>query len=122
MRRVLLVLFFVLALGAIAAAPASAKGPNPAQLGKAGWTCFDVPSLGVHCLPPGKAFGDVSVPVLYFDTADPNATNAPFKGTELLLRADHYHGQPCPTEGIPHYHGLDLDGDGIVDYYACHRR
>jgi hypothetical protein len=38
---------------ALLVGPVAAGGVNPAQLSKAGWSCFDVPNLGVHCSPPG---------------------------------------------------------------------
>ena len=42
-----------------------------------------------------------------------------FTGTESLIRADVYNGQPCPTEPSGEY--ADLSGIGL-SYFACHRR
>lgn len=102
------------------AAPAAAHGLNPHRLYLAGWNCFNVEGLGVHCTPPGDPASSATLTLLVFDTADPHATDAPFAGTELLIRADLYHGQPCATDGGGEYHPLDLDGSGSIDYYACH--
>lgn len=99
---------------------ASAHGNSPAQLGKAGWTCFNVPDLGVHCIPPGGLASDASISILVFDTSDPEATHAPFLGTELLIRADLFAGQPCPQDD-GEYHFLPAAETGLpADYYACH--
>jgi hypothetical protein len=93
----------VLAIAALAAslvvlAPAGAV--TPAQLTNAGWTCF-VPPLfpdRIVCGNPGQ--GRPPVP------PDPNGRpsynffvfdrDGNFRGTEHLIRADLYHGQPCP--------------------------
>lgn len=116
MKRTLFVM--LLALGLLlpfTTAVAQGKGNSPQQLINAGWSCFDVPGLGVHCMPPGKKFGDRAIPILYFDTSDPLAAEADFLGTEILIRGDIYNGQPCPQEGASSYHD-------IGDYFACHRR
>jgi hypothetical protein len=97
------------------AVSAQGNGNSPKQLVDSGWTCFNVPGLGVHCYAPGKNFGDPTIPVLYFDTSDPYASEASFLGTEMLIRADLYKGQPCPQEGLDNY--FDIGG-----YFACHRR
>lgn len=106
----------------VAAGPAGAHGVSPAKLGNAGWTCFNVPDLGVHCVPPASDFPPsidappASVTVRVFDTDNPTATDADFLGTELLIREDLFHGQPCPQDGGV-YHELFL---GPLTYYACH--
>jgi len=46
--------------------------------------------------------------VKIFDTEDPTAEDADFVGTEILIRADWYHGQPCPQDGLEEYDGLDI--------------
>jgi hypothetical protein len=118
MKRNLLVILLVLGLLLVLTAAVSAKGDgnSPKQLVDSGWTCFDVPGLGVHCFPPGKNFGDRTIPIKYFDTSDPYASEAPYLGTEMIIRADQYNGQPCPQEGLATYYNL---GNG---YYACHHR
>jgi len=96
---------------------ASARGPSPGQLRSHGWNCFNVEGLGVHCQPPGDAASSATMTLLIFDTSNPGATDAPFLGTELLIRADLYQGQPCPQEGLAHY--VDLRPE--LPYFACHR-
>ncbi len=53
--------------------------------------------------------GAPSIPVRVFDS------NGAFLGTELLLRADLYAGQPCPRDVV-----LDLQQLAGIPYYACH--
>jgi hypothetical protein len=107
--------------GAALAAPNTGGGLSPKQLSDSGWTCFDVPGLGVHCAPPGKwPPTDPSVQLLYFfNTHDPNSDVPDFTGTETLRRSDLFNDQPCPTEPSGTY--TDLSGLGL-DYFACHRR
>ncbi len=100
---------------------ADAHGVSPAKLARAGWDCQNIAPLGVHCFAPGGDASSASITVSVFDTSDPAATHAPFLGTEILIRADLYHGQPCPQDGLDAYHGLDLFGGPEIDYYACHR-
>ena len=119
MRRT--VLSFVIAgLVAIATvAPVSANGPQPGHLGEHGWSCFNVPDLGVHCAPPGREWAppvQSATPLLYwFTTTDITDTDAEFSGTELLIPHTQYHGQPCPQEGLDHWNDI-----GIAR--ACHHR
>ena len=110
----------VIAFSATRSESAAAGGLSPAQLGNHGWDCFDVPGLGVHCGPPGDGNSSATLNFLYFDTTDPGDESPTLIGTELLIRADLYHGQPCPQEGGGEYHGLDLFGGPEIDYYACH--
>lgn len=128
MRRLVIL---VIAVGVLLALPLVASagrgGLSPAQLGSQGWTCFNVPGLGVHCAPPGQAIPPTQpeLQLLYFfNTTDPASTVPDFTGTESLIRADVYHGQPCPTEPIPGggYRLLPNTFGNGVDYYACHRR
>lgn len=114
MRRFLGALFLVVGLTLAFAAPVAAR--SPALLDAHGWDCFDVPGLGVHCMPPGIEWGDRHIQLLYFDTSDVTSTDAQFLGTETLLRADAFKGnRQCPTEpagwGFP-------PGLG---YFTCHR-
>ncbi len=100
---------------ALSAGIVAAQAPGPAQLVQRGWTCFDVSGpLGVHCQPPGADASDATIPLKVYDTQDPTAEQAPFLGTEILIREDLYHGQPCPQEGLEEY---ELLPNG---YYACH--
>jgi hypothetical protein len=121
-RKIILAVFvLVLALSLPMSVSANnGKGNNPKSLGEAGWFCFNVPGLGVHCAPPGKFFGDKTIPLKYFDTDDVNAENAVYLGTEILVHESIYNGQPCPQEGLDQYFQVIAPG-GLV-YYACHRR
>ena len=77
-------------------------------------TARTLPGHGVHCEDPHAEIGSsVHIQVKVFDTSDVGADSAPFLGTESLVRADHYHGQPC----LPG-HGEDLLLP--FGYYACH--
>jgi hypothetical protein len=114
---------FVLALAM--GQSATAQGVSPARLTKAGWDCF-VPMEGdvVHCAPPGGLArvlsGDANtMTFLVFGTTDPTAAQAPFLGTELIVRADVFNGQPCPQDppSMQYTYLLPLLG---LDYYACH--
>lgn len=64
--------------------------------------------------PPGADASDATIPLKVYDTQDPTAEQAPFLGTEILIREGLYHGQPCPQEGLEEY---ELLPNG---YYACH--
>ncbi|MDP8904490.1 MAG: hypothetical protein M3N29_04125 [Chloroflexota bacterium] len=100
------------ALALVLAAPVSARGLTADQLEDAGWFCFPVRGLGVHCMPPGVEFGDRHVQLLYFDGA-----GMEFKGVESLVRADAFKGnRQCRTD--PSGGWLDLTGIG---YWGCHR-
>jgi hypothetical protein len=89
-------------------------GNTPFRLTEAGWNCLNVPGHGVHCEDPHAEIGSgVHIQVKVFDTADPSSDSAAFLGTESLVRADHYKGQPClPGHGT--YFLLPFG------YYACH--
>jgi hypothetical protein len=127
MKRLLISVLAIAALALPAAALSTSGGLSPKQLSDAGWTCFNVPGLGVHCAPPGQPFpptGQPHVQLLYFfHTTDPNSTVPDFTGTETLIRADLYQGEPCPTEPGPNGGYTYLPDIGIpLNYYACHRQ
>ncbi len=93
---------------------------NADQLTKAGWTCFPAgPHDWVHCLKPGfdPTSEDASRIVKVFDVG-----GSPFLGTELLIRADLYHGQPCPQDNLDEFDLLPAApvGPFPVAYRACH--
>jgi hypothetical protein len=90
--------------------PAGANGLTAEQLVRAGYSCFPAgPDDWIHCLL-GRKFGARSIPVKVF-SADGNE----FLGTELLLRADIYAGQPCPQDGLEQW-----DSEAVPGYFACH--
>lgn len=115
---------------AVVDASVDASSPNRFRMGQGnatrdlgrlsshGWMCVPIPQLGVHCFGPGAFAASASVPVLVFDTDDPTNPAAPFLGTEVLIRADLYAGQPCPPEGGEYT--LIPASDFPVDYMACH--
>ncbi len=83
----------------MAAAAATAQGINPEQLTQAGWTCFRDPvNPRIVCLNPGHPRpavpadpdGQESLQDMIFDL------DGSFLGTAHAIRADLYHGQPCP--------------------------
>jgi|SRR6188474_3270404 hypothetical protein len=124
MRRPVMLVAVVIA--AVAATAAQAQGSSPAQLTRAGWSCFLPPPFNpkVHCAPPKQLQGvisgrAVSAMFVVFDTDDVNSENASFVGTERLIRGDHFHGQPCPTDP-PSYQYSWLFPRFGWDYYICH--
>ena len=126
MRRMVMLLVAVGALLAMPMSASAAGGLSPQQLNDRGWTCFNVPTLGVHCAPPGQAFPPTkpTAQLLYFfNTTDPTSSTPDFSGTETLMRDDIYRGQPCPTDPAADggYHFLGDLGAG-VEYWACHRQ
>ena len=114
MRAFVVMIAGALLLLGLMAGAALASGPSQTQLERAGWDCFDV-GPEPHCVSPSAGFfdrvlaGDASIPVLVF------GADGSFKGTELLLRADLYAGQPCPQDQV-----LDLQELSGIPYFACH--
>lgn len=123
MRRFSLLCGLAVAFALLAAAPSSSQGVSPATLTGAGWTCFVVPELGVHCSPPGQGFPPTgpSAQLLYFVGSDPSSSTAAFLGTETLIRADIFEKAPNkPCNGEADGRWLDLTAE--LGYYGCHRR
>jgi hypothetical protein len=111
--RITGVLVLLLLLVLTITSVASAGGNNPAQRTKAGWLCIVAgPHDWVHCFPPGAFSSNPSVTVQVFDTDDVTSTDATFLGTEILLRADLYAGQPCAQDGGGEYGLLPSDVSG----------
>lgn len=116
-------LFIGLVAAVALAGPAAPAGAATApQLVKAGWTC--IAPLPVtdeqHCFAP-KGFqrlvtGEAkAVKALVFDVS-----GREYFGTELNVRSDVFHGQPCPTDP-PTYQYTYLGPIFGLDYWACHR-
>ena len=107
--------------------PAAARGVNPVQLTTTGWDCFLPPpqfNPKIHCAPPGQleriVSGEaVSGMFLAFDTDDIDAEDAALLGSERLIRADKFRGQPCPTDP-PSYEYSSLFPRFGWNYYICH--
>jgi hypothetical protein len=95
-----------------------------AQVIAAGWDCSpNIRILGYfHCSPPGHPSlldvinGAAKPPSLILRVYD-GQTNL-FAGTEQLIRADHFAGQPCRQEGGS-WGFLDF-APPAADYYGCH--
>jgi hypothetical protein len=120
------VLVLLIALMALTFLPSSALagGVNPAQLGQAGWSCMVAGPHGwVHCFAPAAGASPATITVMVFNIGDPNASNAEFLGTELLIHESLYNGQPCPQldgpggESQPYEYLFPEVG---LPYYACH--
>lgn len=88
---------------------------------QAGWDCTPLVQIGghYHCSPPGKQ----GVAEIIAGTADSPSimhtvfsADGRFAGTELLIRADLWASQPCPTDvWIPVPPWLPEP-----TYFACH--
>jgi hypothetical protein len=122
-RRATRLIGLVAVLGVVATmtvSPVAAGGRTLAQALAAGWNCEPLILLGghYHCSPPGRpGVGDIiagtDVATIEHQVFRPDGT---FAGTELLIRADLFAGQPCPTD-----EWLPVPPFGDVQYWACHR-
>lgn len=121
-RRVTKPLALVAGLGVLATtiSPVAAGGRTLDQAIAAGWNCEPLILLGghYHCSPPGRpGVGDIiagtDVATIEHQVFRPDGT---FAGTELLVRADLFAGQWCPTD-----EWLPVPPVGDVQYWACHR-
>ena len=121
------VIVVALAIGAfvVAGLAYSAGGPGGTadQAKAAGWNCNpEVPIAGnyLHCAPPGKPsvadilVGNTNAPSIELRVFD--FSTGVFAGTESLIRADLYRGQPCPQDNLTEWGLLALP----VPYRACH--
>ena len=105
---------------AVPVSSAAAHGHDPAQLEAAGWFCRHTPVV-VHCFPDGDAVlsGPAAASIVVTFAADTDE----FWGTELLIREDLYHGQPCPRDNVNGQPGtyIPLSALGLpLPYYVCH--
>ena|SRR5215216_1732021 len=110
----------VLGIAALAAslavvAPATAEGVTPDQLRGAGWSCFVPPPFPdrIVCGNPGQGLPPVPPnpngrPAYNFFVFDRDGN---FRGTEHLIRADLYDGQPCPQSAYVFI--------APIGYYEC---
>ena len=118
----------LVAIGLLLSATSTASGKGgpkgPATLVEKGWLCVADESGGLwaHCVPPGQDIGSVppSIVSLNFATFD-LTEDAPFVGTEVLIRADLFHDQPCPqgTHGGT-YEFVGPPGLPPPGYFSCH--
>ena len=127
-------------LTALTAGEVEANGVSPATLTKAGWSCLNPAAAfpgtpNVHCFPPGQLEGVIAgtaatAHLVTFATPDVEAEEAELLGTERMIRADLFHGQPCPTDppggppgataSPPLYPWSYLGPRFGWDYYICH--
>lgn len=125
MRRLMIAVLAAVTL--LPAGQASAAGISPAQLARAGWDCILPPpefNPNVHCAPPGALAEIISgeaqvVTMLAFATTDTASTDADLLGTERMIRADLFQGQPCPSDP-PSYEYSWLFPRFGWDYFICH--
>src|SRR5215211_642006 len=102
MRRLIVAVILASAGALSVTAAAPAQGVGPAQLARAGWSCFLPPAFNpnVHCAPPGQLEGIVSgearaAMFVAFATDELTAESAPLLGTERLIRGDLFHASPA---------------------------
>ncbi len=118
-KRIVLALALTVATALGAGMALAGGGATMAQSQTAGWDCNpQVLIIGYyHCAPPGKPSvldminGNTSAPSIVLRVFNPDGSLA---GTEQLLRADLYQGQPCRQDGLEAW-GLLPFG-----YRACH--
>lgn len=118
-KRIVLALALTVATALGAGMALAGGGATMAQSQTAGWDCNpQVLIIGYyHCAPPGKPSvldminGNTSAPSIVLRVFNPDGSLA---GTEQLLRADLYQGQPCRQDGLEEW-GLLPFG-----YRACH--
>lgn len=113
MKRALAVAVATVAAVGLAVAPAGAadRGPTIAQLEAAGWSCFDVPGLGIHCAPGGGILAGTGKAqnLLYFDPV-----TGMYAGTEtLLVTTRDMSAMPCAGHADGLWHNLGFA-------WACH--
>jgi hypothetical protein len=122
-RLALIGLLAVLAgLATSGTAASSSSQATKAQAVAAGWDCSpNITILGYfHCAAPGSPSlldlitGAATPPTLHLNVYDGDTQL--LAGTEQLIRADLFRGQPCPEEGGS-WSFLDFAG---ADYYGCH--
>ena len=111
MRRFLVMITVASLFLGLFAGTALAQGPSMDNLERAGWDCSTIVEGEPHCVSPSATLferveaGDPVIPVTVF------GTDGSFRGTERLVRADLYAGQPCPQD-----EGFFLP----FGYWACH--
>ena len=103
-------------------------GPPADNLARAGWTCFEHLDAW-HCGPNVDdilAGAEPDTVMLMTWGFDENGEPTEFLGTELLVHADIYNGQPCPQDprddlgGAPGAY-IDVADLGVpMPYFVCH--
>lgn len=120
LHKLIAILALGLTIGVFAVTAAASGKATMTQAQAAGWDCNPQVLIGgyYHCAAPGKPsvadlIAGTSAPTLELRVFHPNGTLA---GTESLLRADLYAGQPCPQDNLAVWDFLPFSGG----YYACH--
>ena len=120
-RRLWMLLAAVAMIVGVMAAPASAGGVTAEQLDSSpAWDCeIAGPHLWMHCFNAKNGNGKVTQVRVFgpADLSDGYTEGDPFLGTEILVDASVYNGQPCATDGGEPYHDLGGGGEGP---FACH--
>lgn len=127
-RRLFMILaVVVMVMGVMAPAGAAKGGVTAEQLGASpAWDCDTAgPHAWMHCGNVKNGNGKATQVRVFgpADLSDGYTVGDPFLGTEILLDASVYHGQPCATDGGGLYHDLrgpdgeDPPGTGP---FACH--
>lgn len=109
----------LVAAGVLAIGASGSSNATMAQAQAAGWDCNpQVLIVGYyHCAPPGKPSvldmiqGKTNAPSIVLRVFTPFGV---FAGTEHLMRADLYRGQPCPQDNLATWDLLPFG------YRACH--
>jgi hypothetical protein len=127
-----ILLMLAVSVGPAAADPSGTQPPTKEQAIDAGFDCTpDVIIFGhFHCAQPGRpSLQDVidgARPTTFqlkcFSATGAGLTDPSqsfFLGTEQLIRADLFQGQPCPDAVTGQWTPLAI-GSPDVNYYACH--
>ena len=116
--RRLVMMMAIVAMVTGVMASAQAGGPSNTNLADHGWGCDSAgPNDYVHCFSPGSFKGKTAT-VKVFDSTDATV-DGNYLGTELLISADVYNGQPCASDDGHEYHPL-FPGPPNIPFYACH--
>ncbi len=121
-RRLVMILAAVaMVMGVMAPAGAAKGGVTAEQLGASpAWSCsIEGPHAWMHCFNQKNGNGK-TIQVRVFgpaDLSDGYSAGDPFLGTEILVDASVYNGQPCAQDGGDPY--FDLGGGGAGPF-ACH--
>ena len=114
MKRLLATIGLATAMMLAMAPAASAGGQSAGTLSNAGWSCVPAgPNDWTHCFAPGGGSNNTKATVVKVFSVD----GSEFLGTELLISAAVYAGQPCMTDDGSAYHDLSGVGNGP---YARH--
>ena len=120
LARVLLATTLLGGMFGVGSPAAAASARTLDQAIASGWNCDPLILLGghYHCSPPGRPgvadiIAGTDVPSITHQVFRPDGSLA---GTELLIRADLFAGQPCPTD-----EWLPVPAPDFVQYWACHR-